>query len=188
MAGTAENLDREDNESEGRNSAAKALNKGLDIAKILSYFKGVLIIFLIIMALSVLGVTSFYTVYFMQKIKYNRIMRQLDAANPNKAPSYGYTEAIVIRGKAVPPESFIFQIGVVLAYNEKEEKVVGPFLESQRSMIQDQIRTYFSSQLNSQLDGETENTLKRELKEWLNTLLSGEYIQEIYFTDYMVDY
>ncbi len=157
-----------------------------DFHKFLGYFKGVLIVFLIILALVFLAGVSFFTVYLMQEIKFKRIMAQIEANQGPRAPDYAYTEPIVIRGKSRPPESFVFQVTVVIGYDENN-KEAAEILGAQRSMIQDQIRTYFAENLSGRLTLRKENTMKADLKEWLNTLLTEDYIQQIFFTDYIVD-
>lgn len=173
---------------EAEQQSKRSIKKSFDIRKILSYFKGMFIILLIVIVLCILGFVAFSTVYVMQKIKFRRIMARIkgDRTSQITTPMYLYTDPIVIRGKAMQPENFIFQVSVVLAYDEKD-KNAGPVLLSQRSMIQDQIRTYFSENLNGRLTVSKENKMKADLKEWLNTLLSADYIQQIYFTDYIVD-
>ena len=167
---------------------AGAKNKrNFDFQKFLSYFKGALIVFLVILALGFIGGVSVATVYMMQKMKFKRIMAQIEGTRSGPRPAdYAYTEPIVIRGKSKPPESFVFQVTVVIGYDEKS-KTAAEVLSAQRSMIQDQIRTYFAENLSGRLTLRKENTMKADLKEWLNTLLTEDYVQQIFFTDYIVD-
>lgn len=171
--------------AEAQEAGAKT-KKHFDLQKFLGYFKGALIVFLIILALAFLAFVSFSTVYVMQKIKFRRIMAQIEGNQGPRAPDYAYTEPIVIRGKSRPPESFVFQVTVVIGYDEKN-KDAAAILAAQRSMIQDQIRTYFAENLSGRLTLRKENTMKTDLKEWLNTLLTEDYVQQIFFTDYIVD-
>lgn len=173
-----------DNDTEQNDAKFK---RSFDLQRILSYFKGALIVFLIILALGLLGFISFSTVYVMQKMKFKRIMEQIEGNRPYpKGADYAYTEPIVIRGKSKPPESFVFQVTVVIGYDEKS-KTAAQVLTSQKSMIQDQIRTYFAENLSGRLTLRKESTMKADLKEWLNTLLTEDYVQQIFFTDYIVD-
>lgn len=161
--------------------------RNFDLRKFLSYFKGALIVFLIILALSFIGFISVSTVYMMQKMKFRRIMAKIEnTRSGSRAADYAYTEPIVIRGKSKPPESFVFQVTVVIGYDEKNKAAV-EILNMQRSMIQDQIRTYFAENLSGRLTLRKENTMKTDLREWLNTLLTEDYVQQIFFTDYIVD-
>lgn len=161
--------------------------KSFDLRKFLGYFKGALIVLLVILALGVLGAVSFSTVYVMQKMKFRRIMERIEGTRSHTAaPAYMYIDPIIIRGKAMPPENFFFQVSVVLGY-DGASKHAKSILTAQRYMIQDQIRTYFSENLNGRLDLAKENAMKADLREWLNTLLSGDYVQQILFTDYIVD-
>ncbi len=100
-------------------------------------------------------------------------------------PIYSSFALPEIRGRTADQSPVTFIVEANLAY-EQNNKVIQTELIGRTVQLEDLVRSFFSDRTADQLTPENEQTLKAQLIEEINRIMTTGKIKDIYFTEYNV--
>jgi flagellar basal body-associated protein FliL len=169
-------------DEENEVSSTKAPN--FFLAQTMQVLRKLLIFLGVVLLIISVGGLSAGTAYFWEKRREKKIEDFLDKANEKNLSYYSYTEPISIKGNidGYNPRQFI--VTVVFGYTQGN-KAAKNELKAREVLLKDATRNFFSYELAKDISSDNLEDYKEVLLEQVNVCLSQDWIEKVYFTDYM---
>jgi flagellar protein FliL len=100
---------------------------------------------------------------------------------------YNYADPIKVRGRTADRSPHTFMIDMQLGYLPGDEKTAAE-LDRRQQQLLDLLRQYLSSQKVVNMTPEREDTLKAELRNQINNILTQGRVTDVIFTEKVVDF